>query len=69
MIARLQQFFVANLTVLFQTQLTRSTLAKFWRLSLGGMHTMSHFGLVKGYLKEVLFHFFSEMGRFEIIEM
>ena len=67
MIARLQQFFVANLTVLFQTQLT--TLAKYRRLALGGMRTMLHFGLAKGYLKEVLFHYISEMGRFEIIEM
>ena len=67
MIARLQQFFVANLTVLFQKQLT--TLAKYRRLSSGGMPTMLHFGLVKGYLKEVLIHYISEMGRFEIIEM
>ena len=67
MIARLQQFLVANLTVLFQTQLT--ALTKYPRLALGGMRTMLHFGLAKGYLKEVLFHYISEMGRFEIIEM
>ena len=67
MIARLQQFFVANLTVILQTQLT--TLAKYRRLSLDDMYTMLHFGLVKGYLKEVLFHYISEMDRFKIIEM